>query len=160
MSRHLKHGRALAGYSERLYYVALEQNESCRKGECIGPKDLDVKPLPLSDHGSHPFAWVDMLTVAADCTGTCMADASAFVSYVTSVAQVRRSLLPARYGAPPRYLLPARAELYTDPEVLAAAPLYPKFLPALQNAIPVRGAQLNSRLRNIGKKLDKEVLKP
>ncbi|TKC93059.1 hypothetical protein [Polyangium fumosum] len=155
-----KRGRALVGYSERLYYIALEEHESCRKGECLDLKNIEMKPLPLSDKGSHPFAWVDMLTISTTCDETCLPDATAFIAHVTSAAEVKRALLPARYGAPPRYLLPARADLYTDKDVLAVAPLYSKLQPALADAIPVRGRKLNARLRAIGKKLDKEILKP
>ncbi|MDC3961879.1 extracellular solute-binding protein [Polyangium jinanense] len=155
-----KRGRALVGYSERLYYIALEQHESCRKGECLDLEDIEMKPLPLSDKGSHPFAWVDMLTISTTCDEKCLPDATAFIAHVTSSAEVKRSLLPARYGAPPRYLLPARTDLYTDKDVLVAAPLYSKLRPALSGAIPVRGRKLNARLRAIGKKLDKEILKP
>lgn len=155
-----KRGRALVGYSERLYYIALEQRESCRKGECIGLQDIEMKPLPLSDRGSHPFAWVDMLAISATCDEKCLPDATALIAYVTSAAEVKRALLPAHHGAPPRYLLPARADLYTDKDILAAAPLYSKLLAGLSGAIPVRGSKLNARLRAIGKKLDKEILKP
>jgi hypothetical protein len=88
-----------------------------------------------------------MLTISTTCDEKCLPDATAFIAH-------------ARYGAPPRYLLPARADLYTDKEVLAAAPLYSKLQPALSGAIPVRGRKLNVRLRAIGKKLDKEILKP
>jgi thiamine pyridinylase len=154
-----KRGRALVGYSERLYYIAQEQHESCRAGECTGLQDIDMKPLPLSDRGSHPFAWVDMLAISSTCDEECLPDATAFISYVASAAEVKRSLLPARYGAPPRYLLPARAELYTDKDLLAAAPLYSKLLTALSGAVPVRGMKLNTRLRDIGKKIDKDILK-
>ncbi|MDC0748628.1 extracellular solute-binding protein [Polyangium mundeleinium] len=155
-----KRGRALAGYSERLYYIALEQRESCQKGECLDLEDIEMKPLPLSDKGSHPFAWVDMLTISTTCDENCLPDATAFIAHVTSAAEVKRSLLPARYGAPPRYLLPARADMYTDEDVLAEAPLYSKLQPALSGAIPVQGQKLNARLRAIGKKLDNEILVP
>lgn len=155
-----KRGRALVGYSERLYYIALEQQESCRKGECISLRDVEVKPFPLSDRGSHPFAWVDMLAISSGCEGQCLTDATAFIAYVTRAGEVKRSLLPSHYGAPPRYLLPARADLYTDKDILAVAPLYSKLGAALSGAIPVGGQKINAHLRAIGRKLDEEILKP
>src|SRR6185369_8478768 len=48
-----KRGRALAGYSERLYYIHYEAMNACKKAteECVDVKKLAVTPLPLSEKG-------------------------------------------------------------------------------------------------------------
>lgn len=150
-------GRALVGYSERLYYIGQENLTACKKGECIGLPDLAFTPLPLSDNGSQPFVWVDSLAVASSCTKQCLLDAQTFIQYTASIDEVRSTLMPA-YGQAPRYLLPALAALYTDKALLEVAKLYPSLYGAVQQAIAVRGKALNKNLRDIGKKLDKEKL--
>lgn len=154
-----KNGRALTGYSERLYYVISEFHHSCRKGECLNPQDIDLTELPLADGGSHPFAWVDLFTISRSCLDQCRNDAVAFIRFATGEDQVKRSLIPVGQRAP-RYLLPALSSLYIDKTLLGKAPLYSKMYPILFKAVPVTGLSLNTRLRAIGKKLDEEVLKP
>ena len=151
-------GRALVGYSERLFYVLDERLNSCRKDgeneqECVDPKGVDFIELPLSASGSHPFAWVDTFAIAKTCNGQCLDDATAFLTFVTSKEQVKQSLLPAWHSAP-RYLMPAHVALYNDNDLLKEAPLYSRMLSSLQKAIPVTGYQLNTKLREIGKELD------
>jgi thiamine pyridinylase len=152
-----RQGRALVGYSERLYYVGEEVLNGCRKGECRALDRIAMVPLPLSSRGSQPFAWVDSLAIRRQCTGACLADAEAFIRETTSVDAVRAQLTPEP-GDAPRYLMPALDALYTDPKLLAAAPLYRKFRPALQDAIAVRQAGLNASLREMGGYLDKNAL--
>lgn len=156
-------GRALVGYSERLFYVLDERLNSCRKDgeneqECIDPKGIDFIELPLSASGSQPFAWVDTFAIAKACRGQCLDDATAFIAFVTSKEQVKQSLLPAWHTAP-RYLLPAHVALYNDKDLLKEAPLYSRMLSSLQRAIPVTGYQLNTNLREIGKELDQRLPK-
>jgi len=149
-------GRALVGYSERLYYVA-DEALTCRKGECLGLDHIAMVPLPLSSRGSQPFAWVDSFTVSSRCTKQCLRDAESFIQYVTSIDAVRAQLTPG-WGEAPRYLMPALADLYTDAQLLKSAPLYPKLYPAVQHAIAVREAGLNTALREMGSHLDKNEL--
>jgi thiamine pyridinylase len=152
-----QHGRALVGYSERLYYIGQENLTACKKGECIGLPDLALTPLPLSDNGSQPFAWVDSFAVASSCTEQCLSDAQAFLEHAAGIDEVRSTLVPV-YGQAPRYLLPALTALYTDKSLLSVAPLYPRLYGAVRQAIAVRGKSLNKSLRDVGKKLDKEKL--
>ncbi len=152
-----RQGRALVGYSERLYYVGDELLNGCRKGECRTLDRLAMVPLPLSSRGSQPFAWVDSLAIGRRCTSTCLTDAEAFIRETTSVGAVRAQLTPAA-GEAPRYLMPALDALYTDARLLSAAPLYSSLYPALQNAIAVREAGLNRSLRDVGAYLDKAEL--
>ena len=150
-------GRGLVGYSERLYYVGTEVLSACRKGQCQGLDTIAMVPLPLSSRGSQPFAWVDSLTIARACAKQCLLDAEAFVRYVTSVDAVRAQLTPG-WGEAPRYLMPALEKLYSDPDLLKNAPLYPRLYPAVQNAVAVREAGLNRALREMGAHLDKYEL--
>ena len=150
-------GRALAGYSERLYYIGTEVMTSCRKGECRGLDDIALVPLPLSASGSQPFAWVDSFTISSRCTRQCLVDAEAFIRHTTSIDEVRRQLTPG-WGEAPRYLLPALAPLYSDVDLLKVAPLYAKLYPTLQQAIAVRQSGLNGALREMGGHLDKNEL--
>jgi thiamine pyridinylase len=152
-----QHGRALVGYSERLYYIGQENLTACKKGECIGLSDLALTPLPLSDNGSQPFAWVDSFAVASSCTKQCLLDAQTFMEYAAGIDEVRSILVPG-YGQAPRYLLPALTALYTDKNLISVAPLYTRLYAAVQQAVAVRGKLLNSNLREIGRTLDKEKL--
>jgi thiamine pyridinylase len=150
-------GRALVGYSERLYYVGDEVLSACRKGECQGLDQITMVPLPLSSKGSQPFAWVDSFAVSSKCSRQCLRDAEAFIRHTTSIDAVRAQLTPG-WGEAPRYLMPALSGLYSDPELLKSAPLYSKLYPTLQNAIAVREAGLNKALRDMGAHLDKNEL--
>jgi thiamine pyridinylase len=150
-------GRALVGYSERLYYIGEENINGCVRGECTPLSEITIRALPLSDTGSQPFAWVDSLAIAASCKYQCAADAEAFIRHTSSIDEVRTTLLPA-YNRAPRYLLPALAGLYIDKELTEAAPLYGPLLEGVKSAIPVRGRMLNTNLREIGRRLDNDVL--
>ncbi|HRC85353.1 MAG TPA: hypothetical protein PK413_07080, partial [Thermoanaerobaculia bacterium] len=150
-------GRALAGYSERLYYIGMEDLTNCKQGECLGLGQVRIKPLPLSDNGSQPFAWVDSFVVASSCSGDCLTAAEAFLGFMADPKNVRTTLTPG-YGEAPRYLLPALTALYSDSALLAVAPLYATFYPLIEHAIPVRAPHLNEQLRAIGTKLDRTIL--
>lgn len=150
-------GRALAGYSERLYHIGTEDLTNCKEGECLTLDDVVVSALPLSDRGSQPFLWVDSFVVSRSCSGVCSAAADAFLAFMSDAGNVRKALMPG-YGEAPRYLLPALKSLYSDSQLTAAAPLYPQFQALIENAIPVRAPQLNRKLRAIGTALDKNVL--
>jgi thiamine pyridinylase len=149
-----REGRALAGYSERLHDIADETMNGCQRGQCRDLNQIAMVPLPLSSNGSQPFAWVDSFAVSQGCTGACLRDALAFIHETTSVDAVRLQLTPAS-GEAPRYLMPALEDLYSDRQLLAAAPLYPKLHPAVEHAIAVREAGLNKALREMGSRLDK-----
>jgi hypothetical protein len=150
-------GRALVGYSERLYYVGTETISACRIKGCKGLDQISMVPLPLSAKGSQPFAWIDSFTIAATCTGQCLLDAEAFVRHTASIDEVRKLLIPA-WGEAPRYLMPALSALYTDAELLKSAPLYGDLYPGIKSAIAVRQAGLNAALRELGGHLDKKEL--
>lgn len=151
-------GRALVGYSERLYYVIMETAQSCRRNDgCIKGHDLAVKEWPLSDRGSQPISWVDMFVIDASAKGQKLADCETFIKYATTITTLRRILIPA-WGDAPRYLLPARVELYSDQDVLKASPLHKDMMTIMQKAFPLSLPKLNENLRLIAKKLDTERL--
>src|SRR5262249_6606471 len=150
-------GRALVGYSERLYYVGDEVLNACKKGECRGLDQITMVPLPLSSKGSQPFAWVDSFAIASTCARRCLQDAEAFIRDTTGVDAVRAQLTPGS-GEAARYLMPALDALYTDPQLLQSAPLYSKLYAAVQRAVAVREAGLNKALREMGAHLDRNEL--
>jgi thiamine pyridinylase len=152
-------GRAFVGYSEQLFYALSETMLSCRREEnCLTTEQVRVAEWPLADAGSSPIAWVDMLVIDADADEQTRSDASRFIRFMAEPTTYRLLLLP-QWPNPPRYLLPAREDLYADPELVAAAPLYAQFRRRLANATPVTAEGLNQRLREAGAQLD-AVLPP
>jgi thiamine pyridinylase len=156
-------GRALVGYSEQLYYVLTEASQSCRHDEknCLDPapekhtSQIAVTEWPLSDSGSQPIGWVDLFVVSATARGQVLRDALTFINFMIDKQTYRMLLVPdGNLGEMPRYLLPAREDVYADPGIRAAAPLYESFRKAIGNAIPVTDSKLNERLRTIGSSLD------
>lgn len=127
-AEHLAAGAAPAmfGYSERLH-VALRAGAD--------PASLHVGRLPLGPAPT-PVAFVDALVRRPDCDVACQDAADRFAAYLTS---------PSTYGwllmsedaadAPPRYLLPAREDVYELP-ALAADPFYPTLGASMVGAVP------------------------
>jgi len=102
------------------------------------------------------MVWVDSLALARSCTGQCERDAVAFIRLVNSEETVRVALT----GDPPRYLMPARSVLYSDPTVVGAAPLYPRLKSLVENAEAPSLNHLNDNLRNYGHDIDGQLPKP
>ncbi|UUL82582.1 extracellular solute-binding protein [Sphingomonas qomolangmaensis] len=147
-------GRAYVGYSEQLFFAMSESMLSCRKDEgCLDPKTIKVAEWPLADRGSQPIAWVDILVIQARLAPAKRADAEAFLRFMTAPDTYKMLLMP-RWDAPPRYLLPAREDVFADPDLVEAAPLYPIFRARIDRAIPITDKKLNQRLRDIGERLD------
>jgi thiamine pyridinylase len=142
--------RTLVGYSETLYYVGAEKRLCGDADGCLSPDELDAGLVPVDDRGVTPMVWVDSFVISASCTGQCERNVLAFVRFVNS-EETQRLVLT---GSPPRYLLPARASLYSDPTVLKAAPLYPKLKSLVENAESPSSPGLNARLRDDGKAID------
>jgi thiamine pyridinylase len=156
-------GRALVGYSELLYYALTEASQSCRHEEkkCLDPapekhtSEIAVAEWPLSDAGSQPIGWVDLFVVSAAAKGQLLDDARAFINFMVDNETYRMLLVPDKnLGEVPRYLLPAREDVYADPKIREAAPLYDSFRKAIGSAIPVSDLKLNERLRKVGSDLD------
>ena len=152
-------GRAYVGYSEQLYYALSETALSCRKDEgCLTAEQIKVAEWPLADSGSRPIAWVDMLVIDRGANGQKRRDAESFIRFMAQPSTYRLFLMPA-WPNPPRYLLPARDDMYADPDLIAAAPLYTQFRERISGATPITATGLNRRLREAGTQLE-EALPP
>lgn len=166
--------RVMVGYSERMYFVVDEFLNGVREDEpavgdiefseatnykAKGKFDVDVVPAPLADpkvaNGVKMLAWVDVLTVSAACDETVREDAMNLIHFFNDAAFTRELLVP-EFGQAPRYLLPARASLYADETLTNAAPLYTRFYSIMKNSVAITGPNLNQKLRDIGKNIDKE----
>jgi len=160
--RQFAHSRArvFLAYSEGLYEVGDEFLHGVADTE---PDIGDLKnnkisaiAAPLADNDQKMLAWVDILTIRKGLTSQKRKDAFDFISDFTS-EDFNRSLLVPSYGEAPRYLLPARIALYNDPAIIKAAPLYPHFKDIMLGAVTVTDAGLNSRLRQIGEKINNGI---
>jgi thiamine pyridinylase len=149
-------GSAFVGYSEETHYVLNESTQSCRHDECLKATDIAVTPWPFADHPANPVAWVDMYMLNSTLTGSDLADAEAFVRFMMKFSTYELLLVPPDGGLP-RYLLPARNDMYGDPALLSNAPLYPKFRQIIDHATPLTAKDLNDRLRAIGKTIDSSL---
>jgi hypothetical protein len=85
-----------------------------------------------------------------------LSDAVAFIKYITDDA----TQLQALTGYPPRYLLPASASLYSNADLLKAAPLYKQLRPLIENAQTPTASNLDQTLRGYGGKLDNDLPAP
>jgi hypothetical protein len=153
-----KHARALVGYSESLN-GALVANADATKcpmaSACRADANFDVEELPLDDKGAHTISWVDSFTLDKNCKDQCAKDAVAFIQFVDSDDIFLLALLPA--GGPPAYLLPAKASLYSNSNLLAKAHLYPKLKTIIEGAAVPSALSLNEELRNAGRQLDADL---
>jgi len=154
---------AYVGYSEDTYQALTETAQSCLNGQCLRKVDLDVALWPFADEGAKPVAWVDMYIMDARLTGVKLRDAEALIKFLMRVTTYEAILLPSDGSSdgPPKYLLPARDDLYTDAKLLdadnakdPAARLYPKFRKLIEGATPVTALGLNDKLHKIAGKLD------
>lgn len=150
-------GRFYVGYSESMHYMLSESMNSCRDEEkCLDQSKIEIMDWPFSDEGSQPVGWVDLLTIDSRVTGQKLEDAVVFLEFMKKKDTYKKILIPS-WGQAPRYLLPARSDVYTDSGVLKAAPHYEKLFNLLKNRIAFSEKDLNAKLREIGKKLDKEL---
>jgi thiamine pyridinylase len=153
-----KRARAFAGYSENLS-AALGLSEDTSKcpnvSACRTDKDFDVQQLPLDDKGLHTMSWVDSFTVDTNCKDQCAKDAAEFIRFVNSEDMYLWELLPTK--GPPAYLLPAKASLYSNQELLMKAHLYPKLKSIIESAAVPSSLSLNEQLRNAGRQLDHDL---
>ncbi|GJM64771.1 hypothetical protein [Persicobacter diffluens] len=151
-------GRIMVGYSELLYYLIDENIKSCSKEDsCINQGNLTIKEWYFSDKGSNPISWVDVLSIDSKLTGQKLKDASDFIHFMISDEIYKEALIP-KWGEAPRYLLPTKKSLFKNEDILKEAPLYPNFYKIIQKAVSTTDDQLSPKLREIGRKLDKELL--
>ena len=155
-------GRALVGYSERLYFVLNETMQSCRpdeagQDECLNASDIRVTDWPAADN-SHPIGWTDILGVDNRAPLQTQADGQAFVAFMMKPETYALFLIPA-WGEAPRFLLPARDDLYDTlvadfdgrvgdfPAMARAGTLYREMRALIGEATPIHAAGLNDTLR-------------
>ncbi len=151
-------GRAFVGYSESLYYILDELNNSCYKEEgCIPGNNIIINEFPLSEKGSTPAGWIDALAIDAKVKDQKLNDATTFINFLISKETYHLALIPD-YGDAPRYLLPAYKQFYTDVLVLQNAPCYKQLYSLALKIISFTAEGISPELRQIGKKLDKEYL--
>ena len=103
------------GFSESLYYILVNQ----------GPQPNVILPMVVADpmNANNPLAFTDSLVVnKASCTGLCLDDANTFAAFYNSPA-VREYICFSQdtSNGPPRYLSPAVASFYQQPQVQANA---------------------------------------
>jgi len=159
-----KRGKALIGYSELLHDV-LAETQNC-PGACLSDKEIEVSDLPLDNVGSTPVSWVDSFVINANCKGQHLADAVRFIRMMNTDEMYVKLLLP---GPPsflhvpepadpvPSYLLPAKASLYSNPDLRRVAHLYPQMKLLVENAKAPTSHDLNKKLRTIGGTIDKNL---
>ncbi len=125
------------------------------KDECLKDNDFDVEEFPLDDKGTHAMSWVDSFVLDKKCKDQCAKDAVAFIQFMTQDDIYLVALLPK--GGRPTYLLPAKASLYSNAELLRAAHLYPKLRKIIEQAAVPSALSLNEQLRNVGRQLDSDL---
>jgi thiamine pyridinylase len=156
-------GRAktLIGYSELLHSVLTE-------GMADG--DFDVYALPLDDAGTAPISWVDSLTVDAKCGSDCFARAAKFIKFMQRDDVYMKMLLPgkpsylsypiAQTPPPvPAYLLPAKASLYSNADLVKVASHYPKLKTIIEGAAVPSTEGWNDSLRKVSADVDAAIKK-
>jgi len=140
-------GSAFVGYSEATHDVLEETANSCRhEDQCLTAADIRVGAWPFSNGSEHQAVWVDMYGIDAHVHGALHHDAEDFIRYAMR-EQTFRELLAPPPGAIPRYLLPARDDVYHDPRVVQAAPLYPQFRAIIDRGVVASAPQLQAKLR-------------
>ncbi len=153
-----KRARSLVGYSESLsgaLAAAADPTKCPVADKCLKDNDFDVEEFPLDDKGTHAMSWVDSFVLDKKCKDQCAKDAVAFIQFMTQDDTYLVALLPK--GGRPTYLLPAKASLYSNAELLRAAHLYPKLRKIIEQAAVPSALSLNEQLRNVGRQLDSDL---
>jgi thiamine pyridinylase len=140
-------GSAFIGYSEATHDMLDETATSCRhEDHCLTASDIRIGAWPFSGASGRQNVWVDMYGIDARVHGALHADAEDFIRFAMR-AETFRALLVPQSGGVPRYLLPARDDVYRDPAVLQAAPLYPQFRAIIDHGVVVSAPHLEAKLR-------------
>lgn len=147
--------RVLLGYSEGLHTALVESSQCEPNTDCLMDSDLEVIGFPSDDNGGHQMSWVDSYVLDRGCDQQRTADAAEFVKYVES-DQVYKTIL-LHSGVAPAYLLPAKAGLYRDQEVIRLAHLYPRLKRLIEDAEVPSDVGLNGELKAQGAQLDREL---
>jgi thiamine pyridinylase len=147
-------GAAFIGYSELIHEALDESANGCRdEDRCVTADQIHVTAFPFSDDKIRPTVWVDMFAIDARTKGQTLTDAQDFIGYAISRPAYRALLIPLP-GAAPRYLLPAYQAVFNDPDILRAAPLYPRFHEIIDQGVVVTVSHLNATLHDVAEQLD------
>jgi hypothetical protein len=94
-----------------------------------------------------------MFGIDAHVHGRALQDAADFIRFAVSLPAYRALLVPAQ-GRPPRYLLPPTVEAFDDPQILQAAPLYPKFRAIMEQGAVTSTPHLQAKLHYVAMRID------
>jgi thiamine pyridinylase len=159
----LGRSKALIGYSELLHSVL---KEGVLNGAPPKDGDLAVEALPLDEAGMAPVSWIDSFAIRTGCTDDCYKASSQFIKFMQRDDIYMKLLLPTEpsylndpTNAKPvaAYLLPAKASLYANNDLIEAAHLYPKLKTLIETASVPTGTNLNADLRAVSKAVDKAL---
>jgi thiamine pyridinylase len=147
-------GGAFVGYSEMTHEVLDETDISCRlQDKCVTADQIRVAAFPFHDGAPRPAVWVDMFGIDARVHGRALQDAADFIRFAVSLPAYRALLVPAQ-GRPPRYLLPPTVEAFDDPQILQAAPLYPRFRAIMEQGVVTSTPHLEAKLHDVARRID------
>lgn len=124
-------GRAYVYYSEAMgYFYKIIADAQGYGDTTLTMDDLAVKAFVQTDSGtpSQP-GYVDSFCLDKSLSGQKRVDALNFVTWAASTKAVVKQVAPTKDFI--RYLSPARYSVYTDPELLAVAPLYKDLQPIM-----------------------------
>lgn len=156
-----KRARALIGYPESLngaLKLASDKVKCPTTTACLADADIDVEELPLDSDAPKVMSWVDSFVVDKKCTDQCLADAAEFIKFMNDDDLYMSILLPQ--NGVPAYLLPAKASLYSRQDLLNHAHWHPKLRSIIEGSEVPSDLGLNEELRNIGRRIDADLLKP
>jgi thiamine pyridinylase len=153
--------KTLIGYSELLHSVLTEG---------MNDNAFDVYALPLDDAGTAPISWVDSFTVDAHCGSDCYSRAAKFIKFMQRDDVYMKLLLPGRPSylsypvaqtppPVPAYLLPAKASLYSNADLIKVASHYPKLKTIIEGAAVPSAEGLNQSLRTVSGDVDAAIKK-
>lgn len=150
-------GRALVGYSERLYYILSEIKSPTDPTPVVDPQRIRAKLFNQGASTARSLAWVDCFVIDKSLNGRRLDAAYNFLQFVTSDEAYLLALLPPE--SPPQYLLPAYKMVFTIPELVRQAPLYSDFLTSLNGVQSFSAPSLGNTLRRVGDKVNKTLPK-
>jgi hypothetical protein len=150
-------GRALVGYSERLFYILSEIRSPTDPSPTVDPQRIRAKLFSQGKSNTSSLAWVDSFVLDKTLDGERLDAAYKFLEFATSDEAYLLALFPP--ASPPQYLLPAYQKAFAAPEIIRRAPLYKDFLTGLMNVHSFSFPSLGDTLRRYGKMLDETLPK-
>ena len=149
-------GRALVGYSERMFHILSEIKDPSDYTPVINPSSISIRLFNQADKELSSLNWVDSFVIDASVKGKKLEYAKKFLIFMAQSEIYIKILLT---NNTPQYLLPAYPNIYDSPKLLSAAPLYKYFKTEIQSKrwITLQGENIYKQLRQSGKKLNKKI---